>query len=55
MPEHVTLDQPKRSNFFRFLGYVWPYKFYVAAGAIGGIVKFGVPFDLYDMAGHRHS
>lgn len=31
------------NNFFRFLNYVKPYKWYVALGAIGGIVKFSVP------------
>ncbi len=33
----------KPNNFTRFLTYVRPYWQYVAAGAIGGIVKFTVP------------
>ncbi len=36
-------QQMHRNNFFRFLNYVKPYKWYVALGAVGGIVKFGVP------------
>lgn len=35
--------QMSRNNFFRFLNYVKPYKWYVALGAVGGMVKFGVP------------
>lgn len=40
-PQVTSEKQP--SNFMRFLEYVRPYKHYVAAGAIGGIVKFSVP------------
>jgi ABC-type multidrug transport system fused ATPase/permease subunit len=44
----MTLDQktasPQRPwNFIRFLAFVRPYLKFVAAAAIGGIVKFGVP------------
>src|SRR5882762_7454822 len=44
----MTLAQkpagPQRQrNFIRFLAYVRPYLKFVAAAAIGGIVKFGVP------------
>lgn len=39
----LPTSSPSTNNFFRFLTYVKPYKWYVALGAIGGIVKFGVP------------
>src|SRR4051812_11654354 len=44
----MTLDQkavgpPRQRNFIRFLAFVRPYLKYVAAAAVGGIVKFGVP------------
>jgi ABC-type multidrug transport system fused ATPase/permease subunit len=48
-----TQNPPKkRSNFVRFLGYVWPYRYYVALGAIGGIVKFGVPLFVPEVTRH---
>ena len=36
-------SSPTTNNFIRFLNYVKPYKWYVVLGAVGGIVKFGVP------------
>ena len=42
----------KRSNFIRFLTYVSPYKKYVAAAAIGGIVKFSVPLLVPEITRH---
>jgi len=42
----------KPSNFVRFLGYVAPYKWYVVAGAVGGIVKFGVPLLMPEVSRH---
>lgn len=43
MVDDSSQSTPSSNNFFRFLNYVKPYKHYVALGAIGGIVKFGVP------------
>lgn len=42
-PPDAEPPSKNRSNFVRFLAYVAPYKWYVLAGAIGGIAKFGVP------------
>ena len=52
MLERLNLVKPRRNNFFRFLRYVWPYRFYVAAGAVGGIVKFGVPLLVPEVTRH---
>lgn len=43
MKDDPLPTQQSSNNFFRFLNYVKPYKWYVALGAIGGIVKFSVP------------
>ena len=42
----------QRGNFVRFLGYVAPYKYYVLLGAIGGIVKFGLPLLIPQITQH---
>ena len=39
----ISADKPPKSNFYRFLNYVRPYKYMVAAASIGGIVKFSIP------------
>ena len=36
----------KRNNFIRFLGYVRPYAWQVAVGAMGGVVKFTLPLAI---------
>jgi subfamily B ATP-binding cassette protein MsbA len=42
----------KPNNFLRFLNYVKPYKYYVLAGALGGIVKFTVPLFAPQISRH---
>ncbi len=41
-----------RRNFIRFLGYVSPYKWYVLAAVVGGVVKFGVPLLVPQVTQH---
>jgi ATP-binding cassette, subfamily B, putative efflux pump len=48
IPQH----SPGRGVFVRFLSYVWPYKHYVAAAAIGGTVKFTVPLLVPEITRH---
>ncbi len=52
MSQQTRLQRLKQHNFFRFLGYVAPYKFYVAAAAIGGVAKFGVPLIVPQVTRH---
>jgi subfamily B ATP-binding cassette protein MsbA len=40
------------NNFVRFLGYVWPYKYYVLAGVAGGVVKFTIPLFIPEITRH---
>ena len=49
-----TTELPHRrgNDFFRFLRYVGPYKYYVLAAALGGIVKFGVPLLIPEVTRH---
>jgi len=41
-PRRQIMSQ-HRTNFFRFLRYVLPYKKYIVLAALGGMVKFTVP------------
>jgi subfamily B ATP-binding cassette protein MsbA len=43
MTDDPLPTQKSTNNFFRFLNYVKPYKWYIVLGAIGGIAKFSVP------------
>src|SRR4030042_167260 len=42
----------KCSNFIRFLHYVRPYTKYLVLATVGGIVKFGVPLLVPQVARH---
>jgi subfamily B ATP-binding cassette protein MsbA len=48
----TTVQPTRRSNFIRFVSYVLPYKKFVAAAAIGGIVKFSVPLLVPEITRH---
>ena len=48
--EPQEVSQP--NNFLRFLRYVKPYKYMVAAAAIGGIAKFSVPLLVPQVTRH---
>jgi subfamily B ATP-binding cassette protein MsbA len=53
MTSDIAVNKPRqRSNFLRFLRYVLPYKKYVAAAAVGGIVKFSVPLLVPEITRH---
>ncbi len=42
----------RRNDFVRFLRYVGPYKYYLLAAVVGGIVKFGVPLLIPEVTRH---
>lgn len=42
----------RTSNFLRFLRYVGPYKWYVVAASVGGIIKFSVPLLVPQITRH---
>jgi subfamily B ATP-binding cassette protein MsbA len=49
----TTENLPRRGNdFFRFLSYVSPYKYYLLVAVMGGIVKFGVPLLIPEVTRH---
>ncbi len=50
--DEVVVNLRRRSTFLRFLSYVRPYAKYVAAAAVGGIVKFSVPLLVPEITRH---
>ena len=49
---NVSTKPFRQNNFIRFLGYVRPYAWLVALGALGGVVKFTVPLIIPPVTGH---
>ena len=45
-------SNPPRSNFLRFLNFVWPYRLLLAGASIGGIIKFSVPLFVPEITRH---